>query len=208
MQIEWIPEAFPRRDDLMQVAAIAARQIGLDEELHGLRLVLDAPEFEEGGYWELEERDDGSWAILYASPRDVLAPLGYGEFVEPGLDEDRLHEVPPERVELLRADRWIHRNLLQLEDILKTRIEPGAIPAGTSAAFQLCWDVWTDGRLKLRALPGISLPERRRVFFRAFAAGGMLLPRHWEVFHQLWEDRLAGQEGILEAMRRLPAPAA
>ena len=97
---------------------------------------------------------------------------------------------------------------LQLEDILLGRIDPAAIPPRRSAAFQICWDVWTDGRLKLRALPGISLPERRRVFFRAFAAGGMLLPRHWEVFHQLWEDRLAGQEGILEALRRLPPLAA
>lgn len=207
MRIEWVPEGFPRREELMELAGHAARELGLGEQISGLRMVLDAPEFEEGGFWEIDPREDGRWGVLYASPRDVLAPPGYGVDVEIGLDEERLAELPRERVELLRADRWIHRNLLQLEDILQGRIDPGAIPKGESAAFQVCWDVWTDGRLKLRALPGISLPERRRVFFRAFAAGGMLLPRHWEVFHQLWEDRLGAQEGILSAVKRLPFPA-
>jgi hypothetical protein len=116
-------------------------------------------------------------------------------------------ELPADRVDSLRVDRWLHRNLLQLEDILSGRIQPAALPPGRAGAFQACWDVWTDGRLKQRALPGISLAERRRAFFRSFATGGLLLPRHWEVFHRLWEDRVRDQADLLEAVRILPPSA-
>ena len=71
-------------------------------------------------------------------------------------------------------------------------------------AYQVCWDVWTDGRLRAERLPGVSLAERRREFFRRFAGGGLLLPRHWKTFHDLWDGQLPGHRGLLEATRRLP----
>ena len=85
-------------------------------------------------------------------------------------------------------------------------MNPEQIGRSRSTAFQTCWDVWTDGRLKGRAMPGISQAERRGVFFRTFAAGGMLLPRHWAIFHDLWEGRVADHAGLMRALAELPPP--
>ncbi len=204
MRARLVPRNFPRGGEIEEAALDAAVHLGLTEQVARLQLVLDAPEFEEGGYWLIETGREGVEATLYSSPRDVLTPPSHRDRPDLGLDEDQLDQLDPRQVDLLRLDRWLHRNLLQLGDILHRRIDPGGIPRDACAAFQICWDVWTDGRLKQRALPGISLAERRRHFFRRFASVGMLLPQHWRVFHALWEGRLAGQEGLLEAVRGLP----
>jgi len=207
MRTELVPGGFPAREEILAEAHTAARRLRLHERLSKLTLVLDAPEFEGGGFWSVElEPDGGVLAILYGSPLDVLHPAPRGGDRQLGLDEDRLSEVPAERVDRLRADRWIYRNLLQLDDLLSRRVDPEKISRSRSTAFQTCWDVWTDGRLKGRSMPGISQAERRGVFFRTFAAGGLLLPRHWAIFHDLWEGRLADQTGLMQALAELPPP--
>ena len=208
MELELIPRGFPRREEILTAVRLAAEQLEPSRPLASLTLVLDAPEFEGCGYWQLDPDPAGEpKATLYGSPNDVLSPPGRDEEAGVALDESRLDEISPDRVDRLRTDRWIFRNLLQLDDLLSERIQPAAVAKGSSRAFQTCWDVWTDGRLKGRAMPGISQAERRGVFFRTFAAGGLLLPRHWEVFHALWEGRLAEQDGLTRAVGELPRPA-
>ena len=204
MQADLIPSTFPRREEIEASAEMAAGQLGLHDEIENLHLVLDAPEFEEGGYWQIERGPAGIEATLYSSPRDVLTPPNYREAKDLGLDEDRLGEVDPGKVDLLRLSRWIYRNLLQLDDVLQGRIDPSSLPRGSSAAFQICWDVWTDGRLKHRLLPGFSLAERRRSFFHTFTVGGLLLPQHWALFHELWEGKVDDQDALLAVVGKLP----
>ncbi len=204
MRAVLVPQDFPRSEEIEAAAARAARRLGLDRQLTELHLVLDAPEFEEGGFWQIEREGDRVEATLYSSPRDVLTPPNWREAASLGLDEDELAGLDPGMVDPIRLDRWIYRNLLQLDDMLSHRIDPATLPRSAVTAFQICWDVWTDGRLKQRSLPGISLAERRRGFFRRFAAAGALLPRHWAIFHDLWEGRIEGQQALLDALDRLP----
>lgn len=205
MRTEVIPDRFPQRAILQESALAAATKLKLSSRLAILRLVLDAPEFEVGGFWQLETQREGLCAIVYASILDFLTPRAAVEHRAADLDEDRIQELAIERIDRLRIDRWLHRNLLQLDDLLCKRIDPAALSRHDTAAFQACWDVWTDGRLKALLLPGISLAERRRLFFRTFAERGLLLPRHWKVFHALWDGKLQDHQGLIEACRRLPA---
>ncbi|HKI83277.1 MAG TPA: hypothetical protein VKA63_02985 [Candidatus Krumholzibacteria bacterium] len=205
MRTEVIPERFPQRAVLQESALAAASNLEMSSRLAVLRVVLDAPEFEVGGFWQIESAREGLCAIVYASILDLLTPRAALEHRAADLDEDRIQELATERIDRLRIDRWLHRNLLQLDDLLCKRIDPALLSRRDAAAFQACWDVWTDGRLKALSLPGISLAERRRLFFRTFAERGLLLPRHWKVFHALWDGKLADHEGLIEASRSLPA---
>ncbi len=204
MRTEVIPEQFPQRVLLEESARLAAANLEMSSRLSVLRLVLDAPEFELGGYWQVESERDGLHAIIYASILDLLTPRSATESRVRDLDEELLQELGVERIDRLRIDRWLHRNLLQLDDLLCKRIQPSTLSRADAAAFQACWEVWTDGRLKALSLPGISLAERRRVFFRTFAGRGLLLPRHWKVFHGLWDGDFQDHRGLIEASRRLP----
>jgi hypothetical protein len=204
MYVEVIPESFPRAIALQEIGLAAATNLGMPTKLSTLRLVLDAPEFEDAGYWQIEDPHGSPCAILYASIVDLLTPRSREDSRKRDLDEERLGELTEERFDRLGIDRWIHRNLLQLDDLLEARIDPRKLTRAETAAFQACWEVWTDGRLKRMSLPGTSLAERRRVFFRVFARGGLLLPHHWRVFHQLWDGGLQGHAGLTEAVRRLP----
>ncbi len=205
IQVEVLPDDLPGASVLPHLADEAAGHVGVRESLQHLTLVLDAPEFEGVGYWTVESgarpRVD---ATLYGSPRDllVLSNPDFGERVSIDLAEvgsGRRHTL-----DRMRADRWLHRNLLQLQDVLSGTVDPDRLPSVSTCAFQNCWDVWTDGRLRQWQRPGLSLAERRRAFYRAFARGGMLLPRHWDVFRDLWEGRMGSQEEILSAAMRLP----
>lgn len=205
IQVEVLPADLPGAELLPRLAQEAAHHVGVEDRLRGLLLVLDAPEFEGVGYWTVESTEQPRvQATLYGSPRDLLVLVDprFGERVS--VDLDLLAAGARHSLDRLRADRWLHRNLLQLEDVLSGRVDPDEIPSPSAGAFQNCWDVWTDGRLRTWQRPGLSQAERRRVFYRAFARGGLLLPRHWAVFRDLWEGRVTGQEDLLRAAGRLP----
>jgi hypothetical protein len=203
--VEVLPGDLPGAASLPQLADEAAHHVGVRDKLERLTLVLDAPEFEGVGFWTVETgpqtRVD---ATLYGSPRDLLV-LDQPEFGERvSIDLSVVGNGARHSLDRMRADRWLHRNLLQLEDVLSGLVDPETLPSKMSRAFQNCWDVWTDGRLRLWQRPGLSQAERRRVFYRTFARGGLLLPRHWEVFRDLWEGRAEGQADLLAAAGRLP----
>jgi len=191
-------------DDQDQAGRIAARanlarvHVGLVDRVHKLCLVLDAPELEGSGFWQCEDDGPGLTATLYGAPADLLP--------EQSVYTRHHRSVTGTKVDidLLRVDRWLHRNLLQLDDLLCGRVDPERVPGGSSAALQACWDVWTDGRLRTWQHPGLSLAERRALFLRTFSRGTPLLPRHWAVFHALWEGKLQGHEGLVEAVQSLP----
>ena len=206
MQVEVFPMELPGSDRYPEHARRAAAHVGLGDRVARLVLALDAPEFVGDGFWQLEADDDGRvHATLYGSPSDVLRldsrVLGL-ELAR--LDAETLRDMPGVRFEPLQLDRWLHRNLLQLDDLIEGRVRPGDVDRKQSSALQACWNVWTDGRLRAWQQPGMSQGERRSVFYRTFAPSGTLLPRHWQVFHDLWEGNLADHDGLVAAVERLP----
>lgn len=206
MDVDVFPDALPGADRYPETARRAAMHVGLPERVHRLTLALDAPEFEGSGYWQTDvERDGVMHATLYGSPSDVLRldnrVLGLDLA---RLDVEALMATPGVRFEPLLLDRWLHRNLLQLADLLEGRVRPAEVARQQAAALQACWDVWTDGRLRQWQKPGLSQAERRRVFYRIFTRSSPLLPRHWQVFHDLWEGDLQGHVGLVAAVERLP----
>lgn len=207
MQVQVFPPEMPEASRYPDLARRAAEHVGVLEHVAVLVLALDAPEFEGSGYWQIEREVDGRvHATLYGSPSDVLRldtrVLGL-ELAR--LDPATLVATPGVRFEPLLLDRWLHRNLLQLGDLIEGRVRPHDVARHQAVGLQACWDVWTDGRLRLWQQPGLSQAERRRIFFRMFAGSGMLLPRHWQVFHDLWEGHLVDHDGLVTAVERLPS---
>lgn len=205
MQVEVEPRELPGVEEFAPRCRAAAEHVGLAPPRR-LVLALDAPEFTGCAWWQIDADGQGYEATLYGSPDDVLeAPQG-GWAPRAGL---AVAEAPANRaLDPLLLDRWLHRNLLQLDDIVRGRVRPREVARSQVAALQACWDVWTDGRLRRWQHPGVSQAERRRLFFRAFARSGLLLPRHWQLFHELWEGALGedGEEqaGLLRALSQLP----
>lgn len=192
---------FDDHDFAQPVAAranLARVHVGLSDRVTRLEFILDAPELEGSGFWQVDRNEGGLTASLYGAPTDLLpeqsAWARHHQAVGPAVIE----------LDLLRVDRWLHRNLLQLDDLLNGRVDPDGVPDGKATAFQTCWDVWTDGRLRAWQHPGLSLAERRALFLRTFSRGTPLLPKHWAVFHALWDGNLHGHDGLVEAIEALP----
>lgn len=199
------PHDFPGASQIEAAAQAALLHLDLRTLLVELALVIDAPEFEGGGFWSLErDADEAVRATLYGSPRDLLRPGDRMEDPNRVVDLSLLSGLGAERLDRLRVDRWLHRNLLQLDDLLSGRVEPKRVPHERSAGLQAVWDVWTDGRLRARQQPGFTQAERRRIFFRVFAERGLLLPRHWEIYHRLWDGKYEDLDSLLLALESLP----
>jgi hypothetical protein len=205
VRIRLEPAGFPGTDLVIEAANLAAANLGMDARLRELEIVFDAPEFSGSSFFMVQNlpQEAGFKAQVYGSPEDVLARGAVGGDPD-ALSPARLRELDPDAVDRMRLDRWLHRNLLQLDDLLSGRVDPTGIPAGKSLPLQSLWDVWTDGRLRERQMPGLTQAERRSIFFRVFARHGLLLPRHWRLFHELWEGKHANQAGLLRALEGLP----
>jgi len=207
VKVELFPAGLPRADVLAERCRLAAQDIRLDPSVERIELCFDAPEFLGAGFWTVRrEPGDRVSAALYGAPRDILTPPGRRDDPRHLDDVEFVCALPPERLDVIATDRWLHRNLLQLDDLLRGRVTPDRVPRSRATGLQAVWDVWTDGRLRHRQQPGLSQAERRRMFFRTFAPQGMLLPRHWATFHRLWEGRYLDQPGLLRALEELPLP--
>ena len=207
MEVAVHPAGLPGAASIPERVREAAVHVGLDDRISSIELVFDAPEFEGFGYWDLAWiAQDQVRATLFGSPRDVLVEeQSQGRRpVSGGLDFDEIEALEDDQLDLLRLDRWLHRTLLQLDDLMRHRVRPAEIATEAATGLQACWDVWTDGRLRAWQHPGLSQAERRGVFYRVFASQGLLLPGHWRTFHELWEGQLPDHEGLVEAISRLP----
>lgn len=198
MQFEVVFEDEESSGQIAARANLARVHVGLADRVSELCFVLDAPELEGSGFWQSETTPGGLRATLYGAPADLLPEQS------PYTRHHRSVSVATKAIDLLRVDRWLHRNLLQLDDLLCARVEPDRVTAKDAAALQACWDVWTDGRLRQWQHPGLSLAERRANFLRIFSRGAPLLPRHWKVFHAMWEGQLHDHDGLVEAVASLP----
>ena len=147
-------------------------------------------------------------AVLYCHPDHFLDDPTAGHGVLPATlpwempaarDDDGAGEFST-----AAADRFLHHHMLALADLAGGAVRPDLVPARRAEAYQEAWSVTLDGRLRRLSLPGLPTAERRRRFFRAFSAGGMLLPQHWEVFHRLWDLEELSHEVLLDLSSRLP----
>ncbi len=187
------------------LAREAARCHGLTERLRELSLILDDFVPDERPWLRFPNPDS---LEIYGHPGHFLAERG-AEL--PG----RLPTLPwefrasPATVEAppfapVRGERFLHHHFLAVADMLVSRIDPARVPPVRAEAFQEVWDVTIDGRLRRHHLPGLPVAERRRRFARLFGPAGVLLPRHWELFHELWECDDPTQDGLLACADRLP----
>jgi hypothetical protein len=205
MRVVITPEDWEHADALAALALCAAMEHGLPVHLDALHLVLDAPSPDDHPW--LERRGERALAV-YVHPDRLRSDQDAGLIMEPTSRPWELARRPDapraERFSTPHAERFLHHVLLSLADLLEGRIRPDAVPADLTEAFQEAWDVTLDGRLRGRSLPGLPVAERRRRFFRTFSGSGCLLPRHWEIFHELWENADPTHETIAAQARGLP----
>ena len=103
-----------------------------------------------------------------------------------------------------RADAFLHHHLLTAADILKGEVRGSDLPYSLAEAFTSAWAVGVDGRLERMGLPGFGQRERRARFSSLFAAAGILMPHHWQIFQALWDGALGTQKDVLAVVRQLP----
>jgi hypothetical protein len=103
-----------------------------------------------------------------------------------------------------RTDAFLHHHLLTVVELRRGDLCRADIPHHLAEALGLAWSVAVDGRLDRRGLPCYPVADCRQRFSRLFAAGGILLPEHWQIFESLWDGGLAGQAAITGAVRLLP----
>ncbi len=103
-----------------------------------------------------------------------------------------------------KMERFLYHQFLSIRDLSDGSVLPAAVPPDQAESFQEVWAVTVDGRLRQQILPSYSAGERRLRFSRIFGAAAVLLPAHWDIFHELWEMETVTQERLVAAARRLP----
>ena len=223
MRIDVLPDSFPFASRLRDVAEQAAERLGLEAWLDRVTVVVDdiahdervwvgpdAAAADEDGRGRAMRiwchaghfiRDRGAaLAILPGDfPWEIRDPFAAAE----GSDES----LPPAFVPA-KAERFVYHQFLMLRDLRDGTLAPAEVPAGMSWSFLECWAVVIDGRLRRDGLPGYPVADRRRRFYRTFARGGLVLPQHWQIFRELWDEEDWTQERLLAALASLPPTAA
>jgi hypothetical protein len=214
------PEEHPLCAALAAAAAGAALELQLARYLCELTLCLDDLDADERIWltFGTAERGEGGEAsvgarrtltlylhpdhVLKDRPLAVLAP--HAAIWEMRRQPQGRGAEPAWEVSRPKIERFLYHQFLFIRDLCQGRLDPRRIPRDLAAAFQEAWAVTIDGRLRQARLPGYSAAERRRRFSRFFAASGVILPDHWRIFHDLWEDAEIDQEQLLRALERLP----
>jgi hypothetical protein len=104
----------------------------------------------------------------------------------------------------VRADAFLHHQLLWAGDVLRCELRPTDVPASLAEGFAAAWAVTVDGRLARLDLPGYGLVDRRGRFSRLFSTAGVLMPDHWASFEDLWDGLVARPRDVVGLVRRLP----
>lgn len=200
---EW--EEWPLTEPL---AVAAAAHLQLGRRFAALTLVLDDLAADDHPWLDFP---GGGEAVLYCHPSQFhAAPSVTVTTLPPTLPWEipppRDGEDPRRRFSPSGAARFLHHHLLALCDLADGVVLPRDVPAALSQAYQEIWSVSLDGRLRGRSLPGYPTADRRRRFFRAFSCGGLLLPKHWDVYHAAWDDPAPDHARLLGWARDLPRP--
>jgi len=216
MRVDWLPGDHPLAPVLRPLAETAAARLDLGRHLASLTLWLDDLAADER-IWVAVVPGGPVVAgalpamALWFHPDHFLRDHAAGAAEGRGLLPWELRDAPPAEscdpadFSARKAERILYHQFLMLRDLRDGTVAPAAVPPAGAEAFQEAWAVTLDGRLKRAMLPGYSLAERRRRFFRVFSAGGILLPQHWQIFHALWEWEAPEQGRLLELLARLPA---
>ncbi len=217
MRVDWLPGDHPLAPALRPLAETAAARLDLGRHLASLTLWLDDLTADEriwvttvaaaachpGGRcpaWRSGSTLTISCAITRRAP-----PRGEGLLAWELRDGPVAESCDPAAFSPRKAERILYHQFLMVRDLRDGTVSPAEVPPAGAEAFQEAWAVTLDGRLKRAILPGYSLAERRRRFFRVFSAGGVLLPQHWQIFHALWEWESPEQTRLLEMLARLPS---
>jgi len=196
------PAGWEHADAVLDLAREAARCHGLTERLRELSLVLDDIAADERPWWRLAAP---AALELYGHPAHFLAERDAGLAAALPWDlRGPAEPADPPPFAPLNGERFLHHHFLAVADVLAGTIVPNAVPPPLAEAFQEAWAVTIDGRLRRRFLPGFPVAERRRRFARLFGAAGVLLPLHWELFHELWDWDEPSQAGLVARAGRLP----
>jgi hypothetical protein len=207
LRISLVPDDRPDGEQLLDAARHVAATLALGEYLSSLTLVVDDI-FDDDRAW-FESRPGGHLEIychegnfLPRTPElhSMMPRILPWEFKEKHADPagGSVYSRP-------QTERFLFHELQALKDMLDGSIVAAGVPADLAEAFQEAWAVCIDGRLRRQSLPGLTIAERRRIFYRIFSEGGVLLPSHWDVFHQLWECDSPDNESLLDWVSRLPA---
>lgn len=216
MRVDWLPGDHPLAPALRPLAETAAARLGLGRYLASLTLWLDDLTADERIWVTAVPAADPapgglSGLALWFHPDHFLRDRAAGVDDGRGLQAWELRAgtvaaaCDPADFSSRKAERILYHQFLMVRDLRDGTVAPAAVPAERAEAFQEAWAVTLDGRLKRAILPGYSLAERRRRFFRVFSAGGVLLPQHWQIFHALWEWEAPEQARLLEMLARLPS---
>ncbi|MFH1844498.1 MAG: hypothetical protein ABIF77_14965 [bacterium] len=222
MKLHCIPEDSPLSDLLLPLATAAAERLGLARYLTELLLCLDDLDADERAWFSFgpgQRAGDGSAAepglrrlTIYLHPSQMLKDRPATPLLMPQAAIWEMEAMTPTAAPVPVGDfsrpkleRFLFHQFLSVRDLCDGTIDPAIIPARQADAFQEIWSITIDGRLRQERLPGFSAAERKRRFSRVFAACSVLLPEHWQIFHDLWETTAVQQEELFRFLSRLPA---
>ena len=206
MQLFLVPEDHAYGGEIMDVAGLAARALDLERHLRTLTLIVDDISADERAW--LRDCGDGRVELFcheshFQPPRTAVFSMMPANMPWEFRKQDEPRDDLPA---FSRSDceRHLHHQFLALRDLLDGSVRPGDIPANMVEAFQEVWAVSIDGRLRRNSMPGLTIAERRRIFYRIFAGGGVLMPQHWEIFHELWNCDHPDHAALLDWVCALP----
>ena len=211
MDLRLIPDDWPLADQLLPLAAAAARRLDLEDRLRSLTLVIDALAADDRSWLTLGGGPQQRRLTLYLHPDQVLRDRpGHGAARRDDVDWSQgpapaADAAPsPDDFSAPNAQRFLYQQLQLVDDLMAPRLDPAQVPAALLEAFQEAWLTTIDGRLQREGLPHLSEGERRMRFLRLFSPAGVLTPRHWAIFNALWTGEAADQDAVLARVRALP----
>lgn len=208
MRLDCVPADWEDWPQVRTLLRTAAEHLDLGRRFRALTLVLDDLAVDENPWLEFP---GGGEAVLYGHPDQFQAAPSVTVTTLPAtlpweLPPPRRDEESRHRFSASGAARFLHHHLLALCDLADGVLRPAEIPAGLAGGVQEVWAVSLDGRLRSRSLPGYPAADRRRRFFRAFAVDGLLLPKHWDVFHAAWDEPAPDHDRLVGWAADLPRP--